>query len=141
MDLIGDELLRVLSELGLKDTYTLSVIQQKRDKIFGEFLANHLWPTRVHEGVLFINVSSRQMLLSINSLKPEILKKLSPYGIKDIKLKIGPVRPLKLKKQSIPKPKDTPLPEDLNRALQTEVKDPALRETIQKAIKAFLSRK
>lgn len=140
MNLLGDELLRLLSELGLKETYILSVLQQKRHALFGEFLAGHLWPAKLHEGVLFLNVSSRQMLLTINSLRPEILEKLSAYGVKDLRMRIGPVRREKQKEKPEPRKRPLPVPSELQEVLQ-EVKDPELRETITRALRASLGRK
>jgi len=141
MDSIADELQKVLSELGLRDIYYLSILQQKSEEIFGEFLASQLWPTKLQNGTLHINVSSRYILLILNSMRAELMDKLSSYGVMDIKMSVGSVRRTRQRTQTQKTPPGQTIPEDLKTTLENSIKDPQLKTAVQKAIIATLSRK
>ncbi len=141
MDFLAEELSKVLSELGLKDSYNLSIIQRKRQEIFGEFLAGQLWPVRLQHGVLHLNVVSRHVLLTLNSMKKELLTALKHYGVNDLTMRLGRVPPVRKSQKTHTTGELPDLPEDLAQALEEEIKDPSLRASIEKALRASLCRK
>ncbi len=48
-------------------------------------------PCKITEGVILLNVDSPVWLQELNYFKKDIIEKLSPYGIKEVRFKLGGV--------------------------------------------------
>lgn len=87
---IGPQVKGLASELGLEGPMKLDALRERWEEIVGGALAAHLWPRSLSESVLHVSVDSPLWLEHANYYRAEILKKMEPFGIKDIRLKAGP---------------------------------------------------
>lgn len=83
--IIGD----IIRDLGLSERLTLSRIRGSWQEIFNPPMVNHIWPVALRDSVLFLNVDSPVWLQEISFYKKDILKRLMPYGVNDIRLRLG----------------------------------------------------
>jgi len=84
-------LLPVIKELGIEDGIRLSEIKKDWNNLFDEPLSSHLLPYKVSEGQILIYVDSPIWLQELQYLKEDIVKKLSPYGVRDARFRLGSV--------------------------------------------------
>ncbi len=80
-----------IKNIGIEDGVKLTEIKKNWELIFGEPLSHHMAPWRLSNGELLLNVDSNVWLQELKFYKEDILKKLSSYGVKTLKLRLGRV--------------------------------------------------
>ena len=141
-----DSLLRPLvKDFGIESNIRFIEVKKNWHTLFNEPLSCHMVPYKVTEGVMLLNVDSPVWLQELNYFKKDIIEKLCPYGIKDIRFKLGNVTKkagFEARNQGVSVKTFTP--EEISYIEKTisQIFDEELRVTVRKAIeKAILSRK
>jgi len=124
---------KLIKELGLEDAVKENAMKERWGELMGEPLSSHLSPKHLAGRTLHINVDSPLWLQEASFYKNEILKKLAPLGIKDIKLKasgLGGKKSINAKRAKVEK-KEPPLTEEERILLENStrpIKDEVLKE-------------
>ncbi|MDH5203741.1 MAG: DUF721 domain-containing protein [Nitrospirota bacterium] len=141
-------ILPLVRELGFEDGVRLAEMKKKWDDLFHEPLSSHMSPLMLSGGEVILNVDSPVWLQELNFLKEDLIKKLSHYGVRSVRFRLGRVSTgitSGVKRQSTTRSgsKDKSLTaKELSYIEETvsQINDNALRETARKAIqKAFNS--
>lgn len=90
----GDAVEKLMQTLGLKERLQEAQVLDVWKEIVGEFIAGHSVPTRLRDGVLYVQVIQPSVHYELDRiLKPEILKRLKArFGaktIREIKFRVG----------------------------------------------------
>ncbi len=104
MEKAGSLLEPVVKRLGIESGVRLSRIKNDWHTLFEKPLSLHMSPSRLTGGELLLNVDSPIWIQQLNFLKKEILKKLSRYGVREIRFRIGKVCPVKACEETCKKP-------------------------------------
>lgn len=89
----ADSLLKnVIRDLGIKDGVSLAGIKREWHNLFHEPVSFHMMPVRLSIDELLLNVDSPVWLQELKFYKQDIIKKLSPYGVKDVRFRLGSVK-------------------------------------------------
>lgn len=83
---------RLVKDLGMENALRLHRIKARWEDLFGEPLSSHIYPARLDGGHLLVNADSPAWLQQTSFYKAEMLEKLRPFGVKDIRLRTGAVR-------------------------------------------------
>jgi len=87
-----DSLLRtVVKDFGIENNIRIVEAKKNWHTLFDEPISCHMTPYKVSEGVMFLNVDSPVWLQELNYFKKDIVERLSPYDIKDVRFKLGKV--------------------------------------------------
>lgn len=91
---VADGLKKVMKDLGLGERLKEAEMQQCWKEIVGDFIAGHSLPSRLKDGVLYVQVLQPAVMYELDrELKPQILKKLKQqFGartIREIKFRTG----------------------------------------------------
>jgi hypothetical protein len=87
-----DSLLRPLvRDFGIESNIRFIEIKKNWHTLFSEPLSSHMMPYKLTDGAILLNVDSPVWLQELNYFKKDIIKKLGPYGIKDVRFKLGNV--------------------------------------------------
>lgn len=78
-----------LKNSGIQDGVKLAAMQAQWYHLFSKPLSNHILPFRFSRGELIVNVDSHVWLQELTFLKRDIVKKLTPYGVKTVRFRIG----------------------------------------------------
>jgi hypothetical protein len=139
---IGNLISPLVAGLGLEEAVRFEQIRKEWSDIFREPLSLHMFPCSLKHGELLITVDSPVWHQQLIFLKSEILKHVSPYGVKDVRFRIGKVQ-TKTKEMSRPPQQKAP---SLDRvSLQqieetvSELKDGPVKESIRKTMEKSLS--
>jgi hypothetical protein len=127
--------------LGLHDAVRLAAIKRDWDTLFSQPLCHHMFPCKLSNGEILLNVDSPVWLQELQYHKEAILGKLRSYGITSMRFKIGRVS-RKISRNKTEEPRFRTLtPEEISLVEETaaQVDDRDLRETVQKAMKRSLS--
>ena len=89
MNRIGGLLSPLLKGLGIEEAVRFEGIKAGWANIFREPLSLHMCPSRLQNGELLINVDSPVWLQQISFYREEILRNLGPFGVKDVRFRIG----------------------------------------------------
>lgn len=138
-----DSLLRPLvKDFGMESDMKFIELKKNWHILFNGPLLYHMSPYRLTEGVLLLNVDSPVWLQELNYFKRDIVGKLSLYGVKDVRFKLGKV----LMKDGAETRNEgtgskTFTPEELLYIEKTlsHIADKELRGTIRKAIEKSIS--
>jgi hypothetical protein len=138
-------LIPLIKELGIEDSVRLAEIKNNWHNIFNKPLSYHMSPSMLSKGEILLNVDSPVWLQELKFYKEDIIKKMSSYGVKAVRFRLGRVSTrttseVKSKKSRV-KPLST---EELSYIDKTvsRVDDQDLRDTIRKAMgKAIATRK
>lgn len=95
MEKAGSLLGPVVKRLGIESGVRLSHIKNDWHTLFDKPLSLHMSPSRLTEGELLLNVDSPVWVQQLNFYKREITARLSRYGVREIRFRIGKVSPLK----------------------------------------------
>lgn len=88
----ADSLLQTfIRELGIEDSVRLAEIKKNWRNLFNEPLSFHMSPCSLSGGELLINVDSPVWLQELHYHKENIIEKLSPYGIREVRFRLGRV--------------------------------------------------
>ena len=91
---LGETMKEVLMKLGLKERITEQEIIAAWQEIVGDFIAEHAVPSKLRDGILFVQVIQSTVHYELDRVwKPELVKKLKArFGarmIRDVKFRIG----------------------------------------------------
>lgn len=91
---VGDTLAKVMRRLGLEERLTESQIFGAWKEVVGDFIASHSSPSRIRDGVLYVQVLQPTVHYELDRIwKPQIIKKLKErFGaktIRDVKFRVG----------------------------------------------------
>jgi hypothetical protein len=140
-------LVPLIRDLGIKDDIRLSEIKKNWYNLFNKPLSYHMSPFKFSNGELVLNVDSPVWLQELNLRKEDIIKKMTSYGVKDIRLRLGRVSmkttsEIKRKSTTIGKAIAKPLTsEELSYIEDTvlQISDKELRETLKRTIEKALA--
>lgn len=140
MNRIDSLLTPFIRELRLEDSVRLAEIKKNWHSLFGKSLSCHMSPFMLSGSEILLNVDSHVWLQELNFYKEEITKKLNPYGVKEVRLRLGKVSTKMLTKDK-PQRAKTLTADDLSFVEQvtSQMTDDELRETIQRAIRGALT--
>lgn len=87
-----DSLLRPLvRDFGMESDIKFIELKKNWHILFNGLLVCHMSPYRLTEGVILLNVDSPVWLQELKYFKRDIVGKLSLYGVKDVRFKLGRV--------------------------------------------------
>ena len=132
----------ILKNLGLESGVRLARIKHDWDRIFDEQINSNLFPVSFSDRELLLHVTSPIWMQQFSFHKSEIIKKLSAYGVQNIRFRLGKIPQ---RKQKISPNRKAP---ELSRenmffitALLSDISDENLKETIKKAVEKSLTSK
>jgi hypothetical protein len=132
----------LLKNLGLESGVRLARIKRDWYGIFDEQITSHLFPVNFSDSELLLHVASPIWMQQFSYHKSEITKKLSNYGVRNIRFRLGRIPQ---GKQEIPPAGKAPELTRENRFFISEllsgVRDEHLKETIKKAVEKSLTSK
>ncbi len=91
MEKAGSLLEPVVRRLGIESGVRLSRIRADWNILFDKPLSQHMYPSRLADGELLLNVDSPVWVQQLNFYKNQITAKLGGYGIRGIRFRIGKV--------------------------------------------------
>ena len=80
-----------IRELGIEDGVKLAEIKRNWCNLFNKPLSYHMSPLILSKGEILLNVDSPVWLQEITFYKEDIIKKMSSYGVKAIRFRLGKV--------------------------------------------------
>ncbi len=95
MDKAGFLLEPLVRRLGIESGVRLSRIKADWNILFDKPLSEHMSPSRLADGELLLNVDSPVWVQQLNFYKSQITAKLSGYGVRGIRFRIGKVSTVK----------------------------------------------
>lgn len=141
MKKVGSLLSSTLKALGIEEGMRLRTIQKEWSSIFAEPLSLHTCPVEIKDGDLLVNVDSPVWLQQLKFLKQDILERLKPYGVKDIRLKHGRLYRYRQRAsdeqhhQMVKKPcKTHPVDSAWLEGIVSGIQDPELKEELRRTI-------
>ncbi|MDA8388190.1 MAG: DUF721 domain-containing protein [Nitrospiraceae bacterium] len=90
MERLGSGLAGLIHRLGLEDAVRLHSIKARWRELLGVPLSEHLEPGFISGATLHIIASSPPWLEQAGFYREELLKRLLPLGVRDLKFKPGP---------------------------------------------------
>ncbi|NWF52613.1 MAG: DUF721 domain-containing protein [Nitrospirae bacterium] len=142
MNRAGDLLKPIIKNLGIEDNLRLAEIKKDWNNLFKDPLSFHMFPSKLSAGEILINVDSAVWLQELNYYRDDIAKKLSKYGVKEARLRLG--RVLRNTKPEVKSQKLKRLSTQeisyINEVV-FKIHDPDLRETVKKALEKAIALK
>ncbi len=139
---IDSILFPLVRNLGIESSVRCSEVKKIWHTLFNEPLSCHMVPYKMTEGVILLNVDSSVWLQELNYFKKDIIEKLSPYGIKDVRFKLGKVSQ-RLESgfcnQTVGEKPLTPEEASYIEKTVSHIIDEEIRETIRRVIKRAIS--
>lgn len=89
MQRIGSVLKKFVSDYGLETGLTSTTIRNQWIRLVGQTIAEHTSPDVIKGKTIFIIVDTPQWLHHVSFYKQEILEKLKPYKITNVRFKLG----------------------------------------------------
>lgn len=130
----------ILKNLGIEESVRLAQIKNNWHDIFSKPLSAHMFPSKLSEAELLINVDSPIWMQQLSFYKKEILGKLNAYGVKNVRFRIGKVLQ---KKQTVrPGQKNTALSGEetiFMSEVLSGISDENLKASVKKALEKSLS--
>jgi hypothetical protein len=140
----GSILLPALKRLGIEEGVRLERIRTDWDSLFAKPLSAHMFPSTFLDGELLIAADSPIWMHQLNFLRNEIMGKLSPYGVRKLRFRVGRMtRKKEGSKEDMNRPGKGLSEEDsvFIRNLVSGVGDEELRSAIMAAAEKSLLRK
>lgn len=141
----------IFRDFGREEDLMLHEMASAWGGLFQPPLSLHTAPAFLKKGQLLINVDSAQWLQEISFHTEEMIKKLDSFGVKDIRLRVGRVRqsdPERRRKGKNAAQENksarralSAVEKSLISDLTSPVKDPELKDSIQRALKSALEAK
>jgi hypothetical protein len=97
---VGNLISPLVAGLGLEEAVRFERIKKEWSDIFREPLSLHTSPCSLKHGELLVTVDSPVWHQQLIFLKGEILKNVSPFGVKDVRFRVGTVRKQKVHPQT-----------------------------------------
>ena len=142
MKKVGSLLRPLVRDFGIESDMRFIELKESWHVLFNEPLSCHMAPCKITEGVILLNVDSPVWLQELNYFKKDIIGKLSPYGVTDVRFKLGKVS---IKTGSEVRDQGfgakTFTPEELSYIEKTisHIADEELRRTVRRAIEKSIS--
>ncbi len=132
----------LLKNLGLESGVRLARIKHDWYVIFDGQITSNLFPVSLSERELLLYVTSPIWMQQFSFHKSEIIKKLSAYGVQDIRFRLGRIPQRKQKISPGGKaPELTPENVFFITELLSDISDENLKVTIKKAVEKSLTSK
>lgn len=152
MNRVDSLLVPFIRELGIEDGVRFAEIKMNWHNLFNKPLSYHMSLSMLSGDEIVLNVDSPVWLQELIFYKEEIIKKLSAYGVKAVRFRLGTLmsstsRSRVSKKSEVRSQKSEvrrPTHEELSYIEDTvsKIDDEALRETVRRTIqKALTSRR
>jgi hypothetical protein len=145
-------LIPFVRELGIEDGVRLAEIKMNWHNLFNKPLSYHMSPSMLSGDEIVLNVDSPVWLQELNFYKEDIIKKLSAYGVKAARFRLGTLM-TSTSRGRVSIISEVKRRESRVKRLTTEelfyieettskINDPELRETVRRTIeKALTSRR
>ncbi len=129
-----------IRELRIEDGIRFAKIKMNWHNLFDKPLSYHMSPSVLSGNEIVLNVDSPVWLQELNFYKEDIIKKLSAYGVKAVRFRLGRVS----KKSEVRSQKSEvrkPTHEELSYIENTvsKIGDEALRETFRRTIEKAIT--
>jgi hypothetical protein len=133
-------LMPFLRRLGIESGAHLARIKENWHAIFAEPLSAHMYPARLSDGEILLNVDSPLWMQQLSYHKREIISKLSSYGVREVRFRTGRIPRAKHGKQALRRygelsPEDAAFVEDL----LPGIRDNDLRNAVKSAAEKSLT--
>ncbi len=141
---IGSLIAPLVREIGIEEAVRFGEIKKKWKELFKEPLSLHMYPSRLSNGELLINVDSPLWLQQLTFLKTQIIKNLTSFQVKDIRFRIGKVTGPQTRETGNLPPERTALKSDALRQIEDTVEgmeDGVIKESIRRAMEKSLTTK
>lgn len=135
---VGQILPSLFSEFGIEDAVTLKFLRKNWSCLFNPPMTEHTFPKDLKNGILVVTVNSHAWLAHLKMLKDEFLKKLHPYGIKDMEFRFGRIYKKEKLNGEGDTPELTPEQQDWMKDIIKNIKDDEIRATTESLIKKYL---
>jgi hypothetical protein len=139
---VGSLLGHLIKDLEIEDGVRLAEIRKNWQSLFREPLPYHMAPSRLTGGDLLLNVDSPVWLQEMNIHREEILKKLTPFGVRAVRFRLGKISALTTSEVKIQKTKPRTLTaEERSYIDQTisQINDDRLKRTVKTAIERAIA--
>jgi hypothetical protein len=148
MERIGNEVERGLARVGGGEGLSLSEVTTRWPEVVGEQISRNAWPLRMgKDGTLHVATASATWAFELDRMRLEIAERLEEAlgesAPKELRFRPGPVpEPPAPAASDSPSPTLEPTPEVRQEAASAAaaIGDPELREIVEKAARASLSR-
>jgi hypothetical protein len=132
----------LVRDLGIENSIRLIEIKKNWHNLFNEPLSSHMAPYKLSEGEILLNVDSPVWLQELNYFKKDVIEKLNPYGVRDVRFKLGRVS--KIIKSGVQSQKSRVKPlttEEISYIQKTvsQIDDKELRETVRRTIEKAIT--
>lgn len=136
----GRVLTPVLRELGLDEGLRFENLRRRWAEIFPAPLSLHLAPASLRGGELLLHADSPAWVQEMGYRKAELVSRLSEFGVREVSLRLGRVRPEgKRKKESIPAPRRLSAEEEsFVEEVCGKIQDAETREAAKRAVRKSL---
>lgn len=135
---IGGLISPLVKGLGIEDALRLESMRKEWAGLAGEPLSLHIGPASLKGGELLVYADSPAWLQQTTFFKAALIKKLSSFGVKNVRFMLGRVRPAGKKQAPVlSRPPDAPLDSGTLRYIEDAVagvKDAELRDCIRKTM-------
>lgn len=85
--LIGE----IIKDLGLSEGVALARIKSNWTELFSPPIVNHMSAVALRDSELLLNVDSPEWLQQLSYYRSEILKRLDPFGVRQVRFRLGRV--------------------------------------------------
>jgi hypothetical protein len=132
----------LIKDLEIEDGVRLAEIRKNWQSLFRKPLAYHMGPSRLSAGDLLLNVDSPVWLQEMNIHREEILRKLTQFGVKSVRFRLGNVSDVT--RLEVPSQKINPrtLNAEEHSYIEQEISqinDDRLKRTVKTAIERAIS--
>jgi hypothetical protein len=139
MEKAASALSPLIRRLGLSAGVRLGRIRAEWDTLFGPTLSAHMSPSKLTEGELLVNIDQPIWMQQLTFHKRQIVEKLRPYGVKNIRFRIGNIYRPKLPGPSFREQLDLSSEDAAFIAtLASDVSDENLRQALRSAAEKSL---
>jgi hypothetical protein len=136
-------LIPFVRELGIEDGVKLAQIKRNWYNLFNKPLSYHMSPLILSKGEILLNVDSPVWLQELNFYREDIIKKMSSYGVKTVRFRLGRIsrnKPSALSSQHLAAVKQLTNDERaFVRDIVSKIGDELLRGTVKTALEKSIS--
>lgn len=132
----------LIKNLDIEDGVRLAEIRKNWQSLFREPLPYHMAPSRLSGSDLLLNVDSPIWLQEMNIHREEILQKLTPFGVRSVKFRLGKVSTMTMSEVKSQKTKPRILNTEERSYIErtiSQINDDRLKKTVKTAIERAIS--
>lgn len=130
----------IIDDLGIREGVRLAEIRKNWHSLFHKPLSYHASPSKLTDGELLLNVESPVWLQQLSFFKDDIISRLSAFGIKSVRFRLGSVS-LKGQREARSR-RSKPLTDEARVYIEdtiSAVDDEALKASMKKAMEKAIS--